>query len=72
MSNQSRSTDQPGDDQLFQNMDEQERLYAPEQVPGAVGPDVEVDQGGTAASGPANTDQSSDDDLTAVGPSPNV
>jgi hypothetical protein len=41
------------DKPLFENMDEQERVYAPEQVPGAVGPDAEVDQGGTAGSGTA-------------------
>jgi hypothetical protein len=68
MSNQSRSTDQQGGDQLFQNMDEQERVYAPEQVPGAVGPDAEVDQGGTAASGTANADEPSYTESTAAGP----
>lgn len=52
-------TDQPanpgeqGGEQLFQGMDERERIYAPEEVPGADLPAEEVDQGGTAASGSA-------------------
>ncbi len=33
---------------LFQNMDEQEQVYAPQQVPGAAMPAEEVDQGATA------------------------
>ncbi len=33
---------------LFQNMDEREAVYAPQQVPGAAMPAEEVDQGGTA------------------------
>ena len=55
------------DDQLFKGMDEQERLYAPEQVPGAVVSDVELDQGGTAPASTANTDAESFD-ATAAGP----
>ncbi len=46
MSSQSGSTQ--GGDSLFQNMDEQEQVYAPQQVPGADMPAAEVDQGGTA------------------------
>jgi hypothetical protein len=45
-------TDRPRDDTndtpLFQEMDQQERTYAPQQVPDAVMPGEEVDQGGTA------------------------
>lgn len=37
-------------DQLFKNMDEQERIFAPEQVPGIDIPSHEVDAGGTAGS----------------------
>lgn len=33
---------------LFQNMDEQEAVYAPQQVPGSNIPDAELDQGGSA------------------------
>lgn len=68
MINRSRDEDQPGGDRLFQGMDEQERLYAPEQVPGAVGADVEVDQGGTAALGAANTNQSPEAGDVVAGP----
>jgi hypothetical protein len=34
-------------------MDEQERIYAPEEVPGGVQVPQEMDEGGTAASGTA-------------------
>jgi hypothetical protein len=44
---------QAGEKPLFQNMDEQERIYAPEQVPDADLPAQEVDQGGAAAEGSA-------------------
>jgi hypothetical protein len=47
MSNQSQSTAGAGD-QLFQNMDEQERIFAPQQVPGAIPDPDEIDVGGTA------------------------
>ncbi len=43
--------EQGGERPLFENMDEQERLYAPEEVPDAELPPEEVDTGGTAASG---------------------
>ena len=33
---------------LFQNLDEQERIYAPQQVPGGVDVPDEIDAGGTA------------------------
>lgn len=51
-------SDQPanantGGGQLFKKIDEQERIYAPEQVPGEVHDPDEVDAGGTAASGTA-------------------
>ena len=45
-------TDRPKDSsegQLFQGLDEQERTYAPQEVPGENMPPVEVDQGGTAS-----------------------
>ncbi len=48
-----RPTNKNEGDQLFQNMEEQERTFAPEQVPDAEMPPEEVDQGGTAASGTA-------------------
>lgn len=38
---------------LFQNMDEQERVYAPQQVPGAVPQPTELDADETAGSGSA-------------------
>ena len=44
-----------GSEPLFRNMDEQERIYAPQQVPGGVNVDEEVDAGGTAGSGTAAT-----------------
>lgn len=53
-------TDRPNTDNtpLFQNMDEQEQVYAPQQVPGATMPDAERDQGdsaGEAAAGAVAT-----------------
>lgn len=45
MSNQNRTQD---DAPLFQNMDEQEAVYAPQQVPGSNIPNQELDQGGSA------------------------
>ncbi len=53
-----------GNDQLFKGIDEQERLYAPEEVPDTEVPAEEVDAGGTAASGTAVS--SSDLALTNV------
>ena len=41
------------DEPLFQNMEEQERTYSPQQVPDSDIPAVERDQGDTAAQGPA-------------------
>jgi hypothetical protein len=45
MTNQPQNTDNAP---LFQDMDEQERTYAPQEVPGATMPAEEVDRGGTA------------------------
>jgi hypothetical protein len=68
-------SDQPtnsGDDRLFQNADEQERIYAPQQVPGARMPGTEADadtpQGG--ASGDADVDTAAAG--TIVRPSPDI
>ena len=55
MSDQQQKTNAHDNDRLFENMDEQERLYAPEEVPGATQPPHEVDVGGTAASNTAST-----------------
>jgi hypothetical protein len=57
---------------LFQNMDEQEQIYAPEQVPGAVTDPNEVDAGGTAANSSAvsatgTADSDTDNNLVAGG-----
>ena len=44
-------SNQPGNTQdapLFQNMDEQEAVYAPQQLPGSIIPTEELDQGGSA------------------------
>ena len=43
-------SNQPGNDStpLFQNIDEQEQVYAPQQLPGAIMPGDELDRGGTA------------------------
>lgn len=49
-------SNQPGNAQdapLFQNMDEQEAVYAPQQMPGSNIPDIERDQGGSAGEAPA-------------------
>ncbi len=53
MSDQPKNAEGQGGEQLFQNMDEQERVYAPEEVPGTTLPPGEADVGGTAASGTA-------------------
>lgn len=46
MSNQPGNTQ--GSGSLFQNMDEQEAVYAPQQVPGSNIPSQELDQGASA------------------------
>ena len=53
MSDQPTKANKNAGGQLFQNMDEQERTFAPEQLPDADLPPGEMDQGGTAASGTA-------------------
>lgn len=52
MSDRSETTGGQGG-QLFKNMDEQEQIYAPNQLPDAVMPAHEVDRGDTAASNTA-------------------
>lgn len=56
MSDQQNTKDEPP---LFQNMDEQERVYAPQQVPGAVPEPSELDVDETAGSGAAIASQAS-------------
>ena len=53
MSDRPKDAQASGGEQLFKNMDEQERMYAPEEVPDTELPVEEVDVGGTAASGTA-------------------
>ncbi len=59
MSNQSQLGN---DEQLFRNMDEQERIYAPEQVPDAQIPAVEADHASPAAGGGARASEGGDTD----------
>lgn len=47
------SASNAGDRPLFQNTDEQEQAYAPEQLPNTNLPAEEIDRGGTAGSGTA-------------------
>jgi hypothetical protein len=54
MSNQLGNTQDGGP--LFQNTDEQEQVYAPQQVPGTAMPAEEVDRGGTAGEATAGDD----------------
>ena len=55
------STPQADDEQpLFQNTDQQEQIYAPEQLPTAAMPVEEIDRGGTAGSGTAVAGHASD------------
>lgn len=61
MTDQSRDTN---NGPLFQEMDEQERTYAPQQVPGNDVPAPEVDQGGTA--GAASPTGATDGDTVIV------
>jgi hypothetical protein len=51
---------------LFQNMDEQERIYAPEQVPGTDIPAEERDRGGTAGESAARDDDAARPVIGAV------
>lgn len=57
MSDQSHSTGGGQDQPLFQHMDEQERMYAPDQVPGTGMPPNEIDAntGVTDAGGAGGT-----------------
>lgn len=57
MSDQTGQNATPGGDRLFKQMDEQERIYAPQQVPGGVdGPAEEVDTAGSAGVGTGQRD----------------
>lgn len=53
MSERAERPSEQGDEPLFQNMEEQERTYSPQAVPGSNIPDVERDKGGTATQGSA-------------------
>jgi hypothetical protein len=53
MSDRAERTNEGENEPLFQNMEEQERTYAPEQLPDSDIPPVEQDRGGTAAEGAA-------------------
>ena len=66
MSDQSSSADATNSGPLFQNMDEQERVFAPQQVPGAIRDTDEVDVDGTVGGAIAGTDTSSNPDGEAV------
>lgn len=58
MTDRAERTNEQGDEQLFQGMDERERIYSPQEVPDSDIPEEERDKGGTAAEGPAvATDQ---------------
>jgi hypothetical protein len=52
------------DEPLFQNMEEQERTYSPQQVPDSDIPPVERDRDGTAAQGPAVASDNDEEDRT--------
>lgn len=56
MSDRSEPSDRSGGDRLFQQMDEQERIYAPQQVPGGVAVPEEVDTEGSAGVGRGQRD----------------
>ncbi|HEX6287818.1 MAG TPA: hypothetical protein VFZ66_01435 [Herpetosiphonaceae bacterium] len=49
MSDRNQNTGSSGDKPLFQNMDEQERIYAPQQVPGEISD--ELDERGVGETG---------------------
>lgn len=51
MSERQRQSDSPEERPLFQNTDEHEQVYAPQQVPGTTLPSEEIDRGGTAGAG---------------------
>jgi len=56
MSDRAEQNDAPGGDRLFKNMDEQERIYAPQQVPGGVDVPAEVDNQGSAGTATGQRD----------------
>lgn len=62
-----RPTHAASGDALFKNTDEQERIYAPQQVPGTDLPGEERDVGGTAgqSTGQARADTGDRDDRVA-------
>jgi len=60
--------DQHDAEPLFQNMDEQEQTYAPEEVPGSDIPPVEQDRGDTSAEGTAVATDEGDQTTTRTVP----
>jgi len=67
MSNQHERSAEPDDQPLFQNQEEQERIYSPQEA-GADMPAVERDRDDSAAQGPAvsHADREQDDRSTQV------
>ncbi len=57
----------PTEGPLFQNQEQQEQIYSPQQVPGTNIPAVERDTDGTAAQGSAVATDPDDDTTTATG-----
>ncbi len=68
MSDRAEQVNEQGDEQLFQNMDEQERIYSPQQVPGSDIPEVERDRGETAAENTAVATDEGDQETTRTVP----
>lgn len=52
---------------LFQNMDEQERIYAPEEVPGSDIPADERDRGSDVGESPARADLADEPNAPIIG-----
>ncbi len=70
MSDRKNTDERASERPRFDKLDEQERLYAPEEVPDANLPAEEVDKGGTAASGPAVASTEGDQGESPVSPVP--
>jgi hypothetical protein len=68
MSERAERTGEQGGEPLFQKQEEQERIYAPEQVPGSDIPETEQDRGGTAAESTAAASDQDDDEPFDVFP----
>lgn len=54
-------------DPLFKNMDQQERIYAPEEVPGMQIPSEERDRGSDVGENPARADRDAEPDIPIFG-----